>query len=83
MLEFLEEVVEFKLGEEVHSVRKPNNGEIKEYTRELTVCENDEDKEQALINLLEKLGLKKEVFEKLNPYQSKKLLAALYDSEKN
>jgi hypothetical protein len=83
MLDFSEEVVEFKIGGESFSVKKPNNGQIKEYTKDLNKCESEAEKEAALLSLLSKLGLNEEVFNKLNPSQAKKLLSALYDSEKN
>lgn len=83
MFEFSEEIVEFKFKNKVHQVRKPNNKEIKEYSKELALSETDEAKEDALMNLLFKLGLDKEVFNALTPSQAKKLLEALYDSEKN
>jgi hypothetical protein len=83
MLDFSEEVVEFKIGGESFSVKKPNNGQIKEYTKDLNKCESEAEKEAALLSLLSKLGLNEEVFNKLNPSQAKKLLSALYYSEKN
>jgi hypothetical protein len=83
MLDFSEEIVEFKIGADSFSVKKPTNGQIKEYTKDLGKCESETEKEVALLSLLSKLGLSEEVFNKLTPSQAKKLLSALYDSEKN
>lgn len=84
MLEFKEEVIEFKFQGEKHQVRKPNNGEIKLYNKELKKCKDDSDKqEKALMNFLNDLGLKEEVFNKLTPKQSELILKELYGSEKN
>ena len=83
MLDFSEEVVEFKIGAESFSVKKPSNGQIKEYTKDLNKSESEQEKEAALLSLLSKLGLSEEIFNKLTPSQAKKLLSALYDSEKN
>lgn len=83
MLEFLDEVVEFKLGDKHHRLNKPTNGQIKAYSKALAGCESDEQRENALIEFLKNLGLEEGVFDKLTPAQAKKLLASLHESEKN
>lgn len=84
MLEFNEEVIEFKFKGEKHQVRKPNNKEIKNYNKSLKKVKGDTDKEEkALLDFLNELGLKHEVFELLTPSQSQMLLEKLYESEKN
>jgi len=83
MLSFDDEIVDFKFKGVDHSVRKPNNGDIKEYTESLKRCEDDESKEKALVCFLEKLGLNEETFKAFTPSQLKKLLAELHDFGKN
>jgi hypothetical protein len=83
MLNFDEEVVSFKLKGIEYKVSKPTNGQIKQYSKSLKLCEDDESKEKALTDFLESLGLKQEIYETLNPTQMKTLLSSLYDSEKN
>lgn len=83
MIDFDEEFIEFKFMGSVHKLSKPNNGQIKSYTNELKTCESDEDKELALLKFLDCLGMSKELFYKLNPVQTQKLLSSLYESEKN
>ena len=83
MLNFDDEVVQFKLKGKEYQVSKPNNGQIKKYTTELKSCESDESKEQALKDFLLEIGLYQEFFDILTPGQLKKLLESLYDSEKN
>lgn len=83
MLDFDAEVVEFKLKGKEYSVARPTNGQIKAYTKELSLCETDEAKEKALIKFLCELGLSEEVLNDLTPFQTKKLLSSLYESEKN
>jgi hypothetical protein len=83
MLNFDDELVSFKLKGVEHNVVKPTNGQIKQYSKALKLCEDDESKEKALIDFLENLGLKKEVYESLTPEQLKTILSNLYDSGKN
>lgn len=84
MLEFKEEVIEFKFNGEKHQIKKPNNGEIKDYNKSLQKVKGDAEKEEkVLLDFLEKLGLSKKIFNLLNPSQSQMLLEKLYESEKN
>lgn len=83
MLNFDEEVVEVKFKGEVHKISRPVNKQIKEYSDSLKAIEGDKEKEELLIAFLEKLGLKREVFDQLTPGQVKQILKELHDSEKN
>ena len=83
MLDFEIEVIEFKFKDKIHKLYRPTNKKIKQYQVDLAKCESNEDKELALIVFLGELGLEKEVYEELNPNQVKKLISAIYESEKN
>lgn len=83
MLDFKESEVKFKFGGEEHCLRVPNNRDLREYRKDLKSCENDEEKEDLLIDLLVKQGGNKDVIERLTPQQTAKLLEALTGAEKN
>jgi hypothetical protein len=83
MLDFAEEVIEFKLKGNKHQVSKPNNGQIKNYTHKLSCCKTNEEKEAALVGFLEVLGLEESVYDSLSPVQTGKLIESLYEAEKN
>ncbi|MCB1712063.1 MAG: hypothetical protein KDH96_06200 [Candidatus Riesia sp.] len=83
MLEFLDEVVQFKRNDKTYEVRKPNNLEVKEYTIKLQSCSTMAEQDDALKELLLKLGLEESVYNALLPHHLNKLVVALYGAEKN
>jgi len=83
MLEFNKEVVQFKLNEEIHEVKKPNNLEIKNYTDGLSKCKDGDEREELLKSFLESLGLRKDIYDLLLPAQLNLVLKEIYSSEKN
>lgn len=83
MLEFADEVVEFKLKGKKYQVSKPNNGQIKSYTHKLKGCKTDESKEKALKDFLKELGLQVTAYDLLSPNQMTVLIEKLYEAEKN
>jgi hypothetical protein len=83
VFDFDEEIVEFKLKGKSYKVRKPTNGEIKEYNKKIRSGEDGESTEDIFVEFLNGLGLEGDVYNKLNPSQAKKLVEALYGDEKN
>lgn len=84
MLDFQEEVLQFKVRGKQYEVSKPTNGDIKNYKKALAKCKNEVEQEKCLKEFLHNLGLEDDgVLDILTPKQSKKLIASLYDTEKN
>lgn len=83
VLDFAEEIIEFKLRGKEYRVNKPTNGDIKKYKEKLNLCENDDDKEIALKEFLESLGLTQKAMDLMTPKQTELLIKNLYESEKN
>jgi|694.fasta_scaffold82093_3 hypothetical protein len=78
-----DEVVSLKFKGKEHLITKPTNGQVKEYTKALKLCEDDESKEKALELFLDQLGIGSELYNSMTPGQLKKLLEVLYSAEKN
>lgn len=83
VLDFAEEIIEFKLRGKEYRVNKPTNGDIKKYKDKLNLCESDDDKEIALKEFLESLGLTQKAMDLMTPKQLELLIKNLYESEKN
>jgi hypothetical protein len=84
VLDFPEEVLQFKVRGKEYEVNKPTNGDIKQYRKNLSGCDTDEKKEEALRDFMKSLGLEDVgVLDVLTPKQSERLIASLYDTEKN
>lgn len=83
VLDFAEEIIEFKLRGKEYRVNKPTNGDIKKYKEKLNLCESDDDKENALKEFLESLGLTQKAMDLMTPKQLELLIKNLYESEKN
>jgi len=83
VLEFPEEILEFKVRGKEYQVNRPTNGDIKEYKKVLDNADTDELKEKALVEFLKKLGLDVSVLDVLTPKQTEKLITSLYEAEKN
>jgi len=83
MLDFDLEFIEIKFKGALHKVSRPTNKQIKQYTVSLKANEGEVDSEKVLVEFLETLGLKSEVYEELTPQQVRMVLKELYDTEKN
>lgn len=83
MLEFPEEVLQFKVRGKQYECNKPTNADIKKYRVELSKCKTDDEKENALRVFLSDLGLDVEVLDMLTPTQTEQFITSLYTAEKN
>ena len=82
MLNFDEEVIKFKFKGEIHEVKKPTNGMIRSYNEKVKGLK-DEELTTKFTEFLSELGLSSDVYDQLNPEQSKIVVEKLYSTEKN
>jgi len=78
MKEFFKRSYEFKFEGEIYKVDYPSNKVLREYRKALS---ETEDQEGEIINLLEKLGLKQEVMDELEPHDLAEILTALTEKK--
>ena len=83
MLDFKDEVVKFKFKGDEYEVEKPTVKQSRDYGKKLKELGDDSEKEDALFDFLEELGLPKEVSYTLKQGHIMALVAALGESEKN
>ena len=79
MLELVEEKFEFKFKEVKYVIDFPSVSELRDYTEEVSTKGKELD---AVFNLLEKLGVKKAVLDKIKSNQLKLLVEGLISTKK-
>lgn len=78
MLEFLDEVLEFKYDDKVHQVRFPTGHELSEYSKTY----DDSKAYECVVAFLVKLGLDEEVANKLQMKHLMKVLTEITTEKK-
>lgn len=84
MLNFNDEFLTFERNGTKHEVKKPSQEEINEYNANLERAKKlKKTSEDILLDLIEKMGLSRDIYSSLNNSQAKTLVKELFDSEKN